>query len=82
MLLHSTLSTFAPAEYPWTLIDCQRELLAAQYLCGLYSALLLMLGDRAQAGNNLERIFVVLMLFAGTCLYAIVVSARASGQAM
>ncbi|KXZ55443.1 hypothetical protein GPECTOR_3g92 [Gonium pectorale] len=43
----------------------------------LYSAFLLLLGDRPDANNNVERIIVTCLLFMGTLLYAVVMGSMA-----
>lgn len=40
---------------------------------GFYQSLLLLLGDKPQAYNNIERVLVTALLFLGTLFYAIVV---------
>ncbi|GIL60573.1 hypothetical protein Vafri_15113, partial [Volvox africanus] len=61
-------------EWPWMFtVRCHACSASLQYLMGFYSAFLLLLGDKPDTHNNLERAVVTGILFMGTLLYAVVV---------
>ncbi|GLI60371.1 hypothetical protein VaNZ11_002496, partial [Volvox africanus] len=61
-------------EWPWMFtVRCTACSASLQYLMGFYSAFLLLLGDKPDTHNNLERAVVTGLLFLGALLYAVVV---------
>ncbi|GLC33903.1 hypothetical protein PLESTB_000816300 [Pleodorina starrii] len=61
--------------WPWIFTaggcsGCSSDL--GRYLFAFYRCFLILLGDRPQAYNNVERIFVLVLLLLGACLYAVI----------
>ncbi|KAG2496520.1 hypothetical protein HYH03_005344 [Edaphochlamys debaryana] len=62
------------SHWPWIFSSCtQCTTVGTEYLFGFYSAFLLMLGDKPEANNNVERVFVIVLLFVGALFYAVVI---------
>ncbi|PNH10375.1 Potassium voltage-gated channel subfamily H member 7 [Tetrabaena socialis] len=60
-------------QWPWMFAEqCLNCSDGWQYLIGFYSSFLLLLGDRPNPHNNVERVLVILVLFMGTLFYAVV----------
>ncbi|EFJ50499.1 hypothetical protein VOLCADRAFT_88911 [Volvox carteri f. nagariensis] len=58
---------------PWIFtVDCRCDRDRDKYLYAFFRSFLVMLGDRPPAHNNVERMFVLVLLFLGACFYAIV----------
>jgi hypothetical protein len=71
-LRYRTLSP--PPGWPWIFsLQCATCSEAEEYVFAFYRCFLLMLGDRPDTFNNVERIFAVALLSLGACLYAVVV---------
>ncbi|KXZ55447.1 hypothetical protein GPECTOR_3g96 [Gonium pectorale] len=61
--------------WPWVFeVQCPRCSDGPQYVLAFYRCFLLLIGDRPETYNNVERVFAVLLLFIGACFYAIVSS--------
>jgi hypothetical protein len=70
--------SLAAGGWPWVFsMQCSTCPDLEKYTFAFYRSFLVMLGDRPTTYNNVERIFVIVLLFAGACLYAIVVSSFA-----
>ncbi|KAG2496523.1 hypothetical protein HYH03_005347 [Edaphochlamys debaryana] len=64
----------AVTQWPWMFSErCPECSDASNYLLAFYSAFLLLLGDKPDAFNNVERVIVTCILFLGTFVYAVVV---------
>ncbi|KAG2424618.1 hypothetical protein HXX76_014343 [Chlamydomonas incerta] len=63
--------------WPWAWTECGAQCgggaLAPTYLFGFYQCFLLIVGDRFSANNNVERVFVIALLYIGAFFYAVVV---------
>ncbi|GLC33901.1 hypothetical protein PLESTM_000131800 [Pleodorina starrii] len=61
--------------WPWIFsMQCRGCSDSEEYVFAFYQCFLLMLGDRPDTYNNVERVFAVILLSMGACLYAVVVS--------
>ncbi|GIL91475.1 hypothetical protein Vretifemale_19065, partial [Volvox reticuliferus] len=61
--------------WPWIFsVLCRHCSDAEEYAFAFYRCFLLMLGDKPETYNNVERLFAVILLSMGACLYAVVVS--------
>ncbi|PNH04754.1 Cyclic nucleotide-gated cation channel alpha-4 [Tetrabaena socialis] len=60
--------------WPWSFSKCAGCGFSTEYLLGFYNSMLLILGDKQEAHNNVERCLFIVLLFLGALFYAVMVS--------